>query len=113
MRKAWAVSLIGLLVALVLAGILSPFASSHPDGLERVAEDKGFAESAEGKEIYGGAPLPDYQVPSVESEAASTRLAGLIGAAAAFMLGTGLAWVLRARKRQGSGTAAASAEQTR
>jgi len=30
------------IVAVLIAAILSPFASSYPDGLERVAEDKGF-----------------------------------------------------------------------
>ena len=36
----------GLLIAFVLAIVLSPFASSSPDGLEKVGEDKGF--------IHGG-----------------------------------------------------------
>ncbi|MGB3768113.1 MAG: PDGLE domain-containing protein, partial [Phormidesmis sp.] len=34
--------LIGLGVALIIAAVVSPFASSNPDGLERVAEDLGF-----------------------------------------------------------------------
>jgi cobalt/nickel transport protein len=34
--------LIGLSVALLLALVLSPFASASPDGLEMVAEQKGF-----------------------------------------------------------------------
>jgi len=113
MKKTWTISLVGLLVAVVLAGILSPFASSHPDGLERVAENKGFAESAEGKEVYTGAPLPDYQVPNVENEAASTRLAGLIGVGVVFILATGVAWALRSRRPKEPGTASAPAGQTR
>ena len=32
----------GIALSLALAIFLSPFASPHPDGLERVAEDKGF-----------------------------------------------------------------------
>jgi cobalt/nickel transport protein len=35
-----------LLLTLVLAGLVSRFASSDPDGLTKVAEDHGFAHSA-------------------------------------------------------------------
>ena len=38
---------IGLLLALAVA-IISPLASSAPDGLERVAENEGFIEVAKG-----------------------------------------------------------------
>ena len=38
--------LVGILVCLVLAGVVSYYASSHPDGLEFVAGEKGFAGSA-------------------------------------------------------------------
>jgi len=34
--------IIGLLIAIIIAGIIALFASSSPDGLERVAADKGF-----------------------------------------------------------------------
>ena len=42
MRTRWVV-LIGVGVALVLAGVLSVFASSAPDGLTKVSQDHGFA----------------------------------------------------------------------
>ena len=38
-----------LLVALVLAGVVSRFASSDPDGLTKVSEDNGFADTGEGR----------------------------------------------------------------
>ncbi len=42
-RKAlWLFVVGGLLVALALAFFVSPYASSSPDGLNKVAEDKGF-----------------------------------------------------------------------
>ena len=66
----------GLAVALLVVLVLAPNASSSPDGLERVAEDQGFIESAE------DAPfdlLPDYTIPGVDNEAASTVLAGAVG----------------------------------
>jgi len=67
--------LIGLVVALAVT-ILSPLASSHPDGLERVAEDQGFIGRALDPfyEI-----IPDYLLPGISNEAISTILAGMIG----------------------------------
>lgn len=74
-----------LLVALLTAGVLSLFASTHPDGLERVLEDLGIGAGAP---ALLGAPLPDYQVPAVSAPVLSGSLAGLIGLA----LTLGVAW---------------------
>ncbi len=65
----------GLLIALGLA-VASPFASSHPDGLEWVAEQQGFLDMAQAPrfEIF-----PDYVLPGVSSEALATILAGIVG----------------------------------
>ncbi len=82
-----------LLVALFLV-LISPLASGAPDGLERVAEDKGFIEEAR------EAPyeiVADYLLPGVENEALATILAGLIGTMAVFGLIYGTAWVLKRR----------------
>ena len=49
----------GLLVALALAFFLSPEASSQPDGLNKVAADKGFNASEQSHSLAGG-PLADY-----------------------------------------------------
>jgi multisubunit Na+/H+ antiporter MnhB subunit len=52
-----AVVLGGLVVALVLAGVVSRFASSDPDGLTKVSEDHGFAGAGkqhDGLVAYGG-----------------------------------------------------------
>ena len=52
-----AVVLAGLVVALVLAGVVSRFASSDPDGLTKVSEDHGFAgagKAHDGLLAYGG-----------------------------------------------------------
>ena len=88
--------LIGLLIALAVA-LLSPLASPHPDGLERVAEDRGFLDRAE------DAPyeiLPDYMFPGVKNEAVSTVVAGLVGTLVVFGIGYSLAWVVRRRTGQ-------------
>lgn len=64
--------------ALLIAAILSPFASALPDGLERVAIDLGFIDKGEGDELVAS-PLADYAVPAVSGEKFSTALAGIIG----------------------------------
>ncbi|MDD5258859.1 MAG: PDGLE domain-containing protein [bacterium] len=86
--------LIGLGIALLVAIILSPFASPHPDGLERVAEDKGFLEKGEGKPLVVS-PIPDYTFPGIQNEKAATAMAGIAGTLVVFGLGYGLAKLLK------------------
>ena len=85
---------VGLAVALVLAVLLSPFASSWPDGLDRVAKDLGFIEKGEGAVVLK-APIPDYKFPGPDSEGFSTALSGTIGTFAMFGIGFGVARLLR------------------
>ncbi|QMV42245.1 PDGLE domain-containing protein [Cohnella cholangitidis] len=65
-------------VTLIAAGSISYFASPHPDGLERVAEDHGFIDQA--KEPSWTAWIPDYEVPGIPSPYLKVGLAGVIGA---------------------------------
>lgn len=81
--------LAGLAVTLLLALVVSGFASSAPDGLERVAEDTGFAATAE-EHQFGGSPIADYTVQGVENERVSTGLAGLVGVLITFGVGMGV-----------------------
>lgn len=83
----------GLALALALT-ILSPLASAHPDGLEWVAEQQGFLNSAQepGFEI-----IPDYVLPGVSNEALATIAAGIIGTLIVF--GVGLILANSRRKR--------------
>ncbi len=96
----------GLLVALLVVVVLAPNASGSPDGLERVAEDQGFADTAE------DAPfdlLPDYTIPGVENEAASTILAGVVGLIVVTAITLLAVRILRARSAGSArGDAAAS-----
>ena len=85
-----------LLIALILAVVLSPFASSRPDGLERVAEDKGFLHRGEGEPLIPS-PIPDYAVPGIANESLATSLAGLLGTLVVFGLTYGVAVVIRKR----------------
>ena len=84
----------GLLLAAALAVFVSPFASSSPDGLERVAEDEGFADTATEHRL-GDSPVADYAVDGVDDERVSGGLAGLVGVLVTFGLGVGVFAVLR------------------
>lgn len=68
----------GFLISLFLAGVISFYASSSPDGLEKVAEDIGFIESAQEHSNADGV-LADYGVKGIENDRASVGLAGVIG----------------------------------
>jgi cobalt/nickel transport protein len=88
---------VALAVALLLGVAVSPFASSWLDGLERVAEDKGFLERGEGEPLVSS-PVPDYAFPGVASEVWATAAAGAVGTLLAFAVAFGLAAVLRKRR---------------
>jgi cobalt/nickel transport system permease protein len=86
--------IVGLVIALFLA-IASPLASSHPDGLEWVAEQKGFLDAAQGS-VYQ--ILPDYLFPGVKNESLATILAGIFGIILAFGVALGVAYSRRKRQ---------------
>ena len=85
----------GLLVTVALALVVSGFASSSPDGLEKVASDQGFATTAKDQPAAGG-PLADYQVTGVDDRRLGTGLSGVIGVLLTFGLGLVLFALLRA-----------------
>jgi cobalt/nickel transport system permease protein len=88
----WAV---GLLIALALV-LLAPLASSSPDGLERVAEDQGFIDTAKAPPYE---VIADYLFPGVENQGAATILAGIVGTLLVFGIGYGLAYVIVSVRR--------------
>ena len=87
---------IGLGIALLLAIFLSPFASSSPDGLEKVGEHHGFAEKA--VSFFKGL-IPDYLFPGIKNDKVATALAGGVGVLVVFGLTYGLAVILRRKKQ--------------
>jgi len=93
---------VGLIIALLVAAFLSPFASSSPDGLERVAEDKGFLEKGEGKEVLES-PIPDYVIPGIPNETVAGSAAGILGTFLTFGAAYGLAKVASSRKHSATG----------
>jgi len=84
----------GVLVSALLAGGASFYASSHPDGLEKVAEDIGFLKTAK-DHTNSGSALADYGVKGIENERLSVGVAGLIGVVATGAISGGLFLLLR------------------
>jgi hypothetical protein len=80
--------IIALAVAVGLATAASPFASASPDGLEKVAERKGFLEQGRLAAVQERSPVPDYAFPGVGDTRLATGLAGLAGTLLVF----GAAW---------------------
>lgn len=69
---------VGLAIALVLAGVVSLYASTSPDGLNRVALDLGFAGSEQDSAAANG-PLAGYVVTGLGDARWSAGLAGVLG----------------------------------
>lgn len=69
-----------LIVSIVIAGLLSLFASSHPDGYETAGEELGFIQRATS---YFNAPIPDYSFGETGSWLSSSA-AGIIGVCMTF-----------------------------
>jgi cobalt/nickel transport protein len=87
----------GLLAALVLAGVASFYASSHPDGLEHVAERTGFLDSADDSSAADG-PMADYSVKGVDSPRLAGGLAGVVGVLVTLGLAGGIGYAVRRRE---------------
>jgi cobalt/nickel transport protein len=81
----------GLGIALLIAIFVSPFASSDPDGLDRVSQDLKFehkaSEDAPANKLPFANIFDEYALKGVP-ETVATPMAGLVGTLATF----GLAW---------------------
>lgn len=116
-RVGWFV-LGGLLVALVLAGVVSNFASSHPDGLDS-ATLEGCTLDDEGN-IIGGtcaalgakeheladSPFADYGIRGLDNDFLGTGLSGVVGVLLTFAVGLAVFWLVRNRRAAATGPAA-------
>ena len=85
-----------LLAALLLAGVASYYASSHPDGLEYVAAEVGFLDKADDSPA-AKSPLADYSTKGVEDDRISGGVAGVAGSLLVLVIAAGLFRVLRRR----------------
>ncbi len=95
------VLLVGAVISVVVAAVLSGWASTSPDGLEHVAQSLGFADTAR-QSATSGSPLADYSAP-LGTGRLSGGLAGLLGVAVVALVMAGLlAWLRRpARDEEG------------
>jgi hypothetical protein len=93
---------VALAIAVGLATAVSPYASSSPDGLEKVAEKKSFLEDGKLHSIQEDSPIPDYAFPGIDNPRVATGVAGFVGTLGVFALGYGLAYVVRRRDDTGA-----------
>jgi len=96
-RRAFFISL--LVAALLVAGVGSFYASSHPDGLEYVAGETGFLDSADEPKT-ADSPLADYGTSGVDDARFSGGIAGVTGVLLVLLVMSGVAFVVRRRGRE-------------
>ena len=87
---------VGLLAALLVAGVASFYASSHPDGLNAVARTTGFVDHSKPSATSHG-PFAGYQTKGIADDRLSHGVAGIAGALLVLVVGGGLFRVLRRR----------------
>ncbi|MGY1692145.1 PDGLE domain-containing protein [Geodermatophilus sp. SYSU D01105] len=97
-RRTRGFLLVGLLVALLVAGVGSYYASAHPDGLEWSAQQEGFLDTARDS-ATADSPLADYAVAGIDDGRLSGGLAGIAGVAVTLVLAGGLTLLVRRRGR--------------
>ncbi|MEE8637476.1 MAG: PDGLE domain-containing protein [Candidatus Margulisiibacteriota bacterium] len=73
-----------ILLSILIAVLAAFFASTHPDGLEKVAENLGFIH----KGMERSSVMTDYAVPFISHEGISTSAAGILG----ILISLGLFW---------------------
>jgi cobalt/nickel transport protein len=91
-----------LLVALLIAGVASYYASTHPDGLSFVAEKAGFIDE-EKKSPTSDSPLAGYATKGIENDRLSGGMAGVAGCLMVLALAGGLFWAVRSRGERTDG----------
>ncbi len=88
--KNWVVPVV---TVLLIAGLLSLFASTWPDGLDSVAEKYGF-KNKETKVVEIPTPFADYKIKGLD-EKVGTSIAGLVGSGICFGIAFGVAQVVK------------------
>ncbi len=99
-RRTWIFVGVALAVAAALAVFVSPFASSAPDGLERVAQDQGMTKDLPAKPVWDKAPAPDYKTPGIADDRKAMAISGLIGVVIMFGGSYAIARVMLRTKRR-------------
>jgi hypothetical protein len=86
--KAFILTILGLVV-------LIPFASTFPDGLEKVVESLGLREP---ESTWSGL-MPDYTFPFAENLYMTKLISGLIGLFLAFGIARVVGWAIARKNR--------------
>jgi cobalt/nickel transport system permease protein/cobalt/nickel transport protein len=86
-------------VTVLVAGVGSFYASSHPDGLEHVATKTGFADSADAP-VTGDSPFAGYGTSGVDDARLGGGVAGVAGVLLVLVLMSGLTFAVRRRHRE-------------
>jgi cobalt/nickel transport system permease protein len=98
-RTRWFI-LGGLVVTLALAFGASRYASSKPDGLEKVAADEGL-DSNEKPHALNDSPFADYETRGIGDPGLGTGVAGGVGVVITFGIAGGVVWGVAHRRRTG------------
>jgi PDGLE domain len=103
MKRNTVLAIAAVIVVLTIGVVVSQFASSEPDGLEYVAGQQGFDDTAQTHTLED-APLADYGGNLDQDPAISTAVAAVVGIAVTALLSVGLFWVARSRKHEPTAT---------
>lgn len=93
--------MVGAVITVLLAAVVSYYASSSPDGLEHVAGSLGF-ESAAKEHHAADSPFADYAVTGVADARLSGGLAGVVGVIAVGLVMAAVIWLVRRSSRSGT-----------
>lgn len=93
LRRFWWIP--GIAITALVVIVLAPLASGDPDGLEWVAGEQGFVQTAQDA-LYR--IFPNYTIPGIDDPVLSTVLAGLIGVGIVFLIMFGLGRLLARRR---------------
>jgi cobalt/nickel transport system permease protein len=93
-RFRWLFLLGGVGVTLILAGVVSFFASSSPDGLEAVAENHGFLDQAS-ESLFGRWALAGYG----DVGGIPVGVAGIVGVGLVLLVASAVGYAARGRSR--------------
>jgi cobalt/nickel transport protein len=83
-------------VSLLIAGVLSYFASGDPDGLDKTVEETGIAAHAR-EHPFAGSTFADY---ALGGDDRFTGVAGVLGVLVVLAVSFGLFWFLRKKSPQ-------------
>jgi hypothetical protein len=100
--KRWLL-VIGLLVTITVAIVVSQFASGEPDGLEYVAQETGFLDTAT-DHAAASSPLADYGAGLTDDGRLNTAVAGILGVALTLSIGYGVFWLARRTRPDNAGS---------